>query len=90
MTEIADLSTRLTALETVMRQLLTHLAAHTDDPSRWVATRRVLALHAVRDDPSFAANLRARADMEGAIADLFGQVEAVLGVYDATSEAAAR
>ena len=38
MTEIEDLSARLLALETVVRQLLTHLAIRTEDPPRWVET----------------------------------------------------
>ena len=69
----------------MVRQLLTHLAVRTDDPSRWVATRRVLALHAVRDDPSLAANPHVRAGMENAITGFFGQVEDVVGEYGGTS-----
>jgi hypothetical protein len=44
--EIRDISARLLALETVVGHLLTHLAVRDDDPARWLATRRTLALGA--------------------------------------------
>ncbi len=47
MSENDDISARLTALETVVSQLITHLAVRSDDPSGWVETRKVLALSAV-------------------------------------------
>jgi len=84
MTEIEDLSARLGALETVVGQLLTHLAVRTDDPPTWVATRRVLALHAMLDDPALAGNLRARRDMESAIAGFFDQLDAAVEDYGGT------
>ena len=83
MTEIEDLSARLLALETVVRQLLTHLAIRAEDPPRWVETRRTLAMHAVQGDPSFAGHPDARAWMEDAIDGFFGQVQAVVEAYSA-------
>lgn len=90
MTDLENLSTRLHALETVMQQLLTHLAVRTDDPPRWVATRRTLALHAVHDDPSLAADPTARAWMENAIDGFFGDVETVVEAYSGTPSPAMR
>ena len=81
MTEIEDLSARLLALETVVRQLLTHLAIRAEDPPRWVETRRTPAMHAVQGDPSFAGDPDARAWMEHAIDGFFGQVQAVVEAY---------
>lgn len=81
MTEIEDLSARLLALETVVQQLLTHLAVRTEDPPRWVETRRTLAMHVVHGDPSFAGDPDARAWMEHAIDGFFGQVKAVVDAY---------
>ena len=90
MTEIADVPARLLALETVVQQLLTHLAVRADDPPRWVATRRTLALHAMHDDPSLAADPDARAWVESAIDGFFGQVQAVVAAYGGTSRPAMR
>lgn len=81
MTEIENLSARLLALETVVQQLLTHLAIRTEDPPRWVETRRTLAMHAVHGDPSFAGDPDARAWMEHAIDGFFGQVQAVVDAH---------
>jgi hypothetical protein len=50
MSEIDDISARLTVLETVVRQLITHMAIHADDPAQWVETRRVLVLSALQED----------------------------------------
>jgi hypothetical protein len=47
MTEIDNVSARLTALETVVKQLITHMAVRDDDPSRWVQTRKVLAISVI-------------------------------------------
>lgn len=44
--EIRDVSARLLALETVVGHLLTHMAVRDEDPARWLATRRTLALGA--------------------------------------------
>ena len=90
MTDTENFSARLSALETVVQQLLTHLAVRTDDPAGWVATRRVLALHALRDDPLLARDPDARSDREDAIAGFFDQVDAVIEAYGETFSAAVR
>lgn len=46
--ELQEISARLLALETVVGHLVSHLAVRDDDPSRWLATRKVLALHAAQ------------------------------------------
>ena len=87
MTETEDLSARLAALETVLRHLVTHLALHSEDPPRWVATRRVLALHEVQERPPKAGDAAARAQIAGleqAIAGFFDPVEGVIGAYGVT------
>jgi hypothetical protein len=82
MAEIDDLSARLTALETVIGHLITHMAVRDDDPPRWVETRRVLALHALRDHPLPAIGDKAFVDsVQTAIAGLFDQVEDVVANY---------
>jgi hypothetical protein len=84
MTETDELSARLTALETVLRHLVTHLALHTDDPPRWVATRRVLALHEVQEHAPWSGNAQARsrqAGLEQAISGFFDPVEGVIAEY---------
>jgi hypothetical protein len=59
MSEIDDLAARLIALETVTRQLVTHLAIRADDPPGWVATRKALAMSsAAARPPEEAAILR--------------------------------
>ena len=82
MTDLDALSARLTALETVVGHLMTHLAVRSDDPTRWVATRRTLALHAVHDhahtDWSGHSQIPA---VEDAIVGLFDQVEEVVAGY---------
>ena len=47
MSEIDEISARLTVLETVVRQLITHMAIRDDDPQRWVETRKTLAMSAI-------------------------------------------
>jgi hypothetical protein len=92
MTETDDLSARLTALETVLRHLVTHLALRSDDPPGWVATRRVLALHAVQADPPGTGDRGAAAhlaDLEQAISGFFDPVEGVLAAYGAGAVEAA-
>jgi hypothetical protein len=49
-TEIDEISARLTVLETVVRQLITHKAVRADDPAGWVQTRRTLAMSAIEPD----------------------------------------
>jgi hypothetical protein len=89
MTETEDLSARLVALETVLRHLVTHLALHSDDPPRWVATRRVLALREVQEYPptqGYGAPHAQRADLVQAIAGFFDPVEGVIGAYGGGSQ----
>jgi hypothetical protein len=85
MTETDDLSARLIALETVLRHLVTHLALGSDDPPRWVATRRVLAMHEVQEEqPARSGDPHARArlaEVEQAISGFFDPVEGVIGPY---------
>jgi hypothetical protein len=77
--EIEDLSARLVALETVVRQLVTHIAVRTDDPPQWVATRKVLAMHALADDD--APGDEFRDTVRGAITDFFDSVEYAVDGY---------
>nr|WP_294576865.1 hypothetical protein [uncultured Rhodopila sp.] len=77
MSENDDISARLTALETVVSQLITHLAVRSDDPSGWVETRKVLALSAVKSRDGLAATVRVRE----AIEQFFDQAELVAGDY---------
>lgn len=89
MTETDDLSARLAALETVLRHLVTHLALRSDDPPRWVATRRVLALHEVLEHAPWCDDLAAGAHQLGlrqAISGFFNPVESVLATYGASRE----
>ena len=97
MTETEDLSARLAALETVLRHLVTHLALRSDDPPRWVATRRVLALHEVHEHAPWSADPQARAHLAGleqAISGFFDPVVGVMAAYGAprsgTSDATTR
>ncbi|HVY16712.1 MAG TPA: hypothetical protein VHB27_15925 [Rhodopila sp.] len=75
MSEIADLSARLAVLETVARQLITHLAIRTDDPPRWVETRKVLALNALAHREGDSEEIRAAVD------GFFQEVQAIAGDY---------
>jgi len=76
MTESDDVSARLTVLETVVRQLITHMAVRDDDPARWVQTRKTLAMSAIdADGPAHAALLH------DATAGFFDQAELVAGEY---------
>ena len=79
MSEMDDLSARLTAIETVVGQLITHLAVRADDPARWVSTRKVLAQRALdhRAVPAEAQRVRIRAALVG----LFDQAETVAEDY---------
>jgi hypothetical protein len=81
MTDLDALSARLTALETVVGHLMTHFAVRSEDPLRWVATRRTLALHAVHDRPSAAWSAMSRFAVEDAIVGLFDQVQDVVADY---------
>jgi len=84
MTDLDALSARLTALETVVGHLMTHFAVRSDDPARWVATRRTLALHAVHDHPSAAPPGVSQIAVEDAIVGLFEQVQEVVAGYNDT------
>jgi hypothetical protein len=76
MTEIDDVSARLIVLETVVRQLITHMAVRDDNPPGWVQTRKALAESAIdADGPAQAALLH------DAMAELFDQAELVAGEY---------
>ncbi len=69
--DIEDISARLLALETVVGHLLTHMAVRDDDPARWLATRRTLALGAA-DRVGDAEGLDELADaMREAVAAFF-------------------
>ena len=76
MTESDDVSARLTVLETVVRQLITHMAVRDDDPPLWVRTRKTLAMSAIdADGPAHAAMLH------DATAEFFDQAELVADDY---------
>jgi hypothetical protein len=79
MSESDDISARLTALETVVSQLIIHLAVRSDDPAGWVETRKVLALSAIaaREAPGLARTARLREAVSG----FFDQAELVAGDY---------
>lgn len=79
MTEIDEISARLTVLETIVGQLITHMAVRADDPPGWVRTRRVLAASALNigTDPS----LRQAALIRDAIGAVFQQAEMVAREY---------
>lgn len=79
MSEMASLSARLAALETVTRQLVTHLAVRADDPQRWVATRKALALSATDHRPAAEA-----ATLRDAIRGFFEPLETVAAEYAQT------
>ena len=76
MSDNDDISARLTALETVVSQLITHLAVRSDDPAGWVETRKVLALSTVNG--RHAAGVERVRD---AIESFFDQAELVAGDY---------
>jgi hypothetical protein len=81
MTEIDDVSARLIVLETVVRQLITHMAVRDDDPPQWVQTRKTLAMSLIdADGPAEAALLH------GAMAEIFDQAELVAGDYGAPAK----
>jgi hypothetical protein len=82
MPEIDDISVRLTVLETVVRQLVTHLAVRADDPAGWVRTRKVLAERVV--DGAWTGPLppsSATARLHEAVGEFFDPVEDVIESY---------
>jgi hypothetical protein len=74
--EIDEISARLTVLETVVRQLITHMAVRDEDPPRWVQTRKALAMSTIDADPSGQA-----ARLHEAMADFFDQAELIASEY---------
>lgn len=74
--EIDEISARLTVLETVVRQLLTHMAVREDDPPRWMQTRKTLATSVIGADGSERAAL-----LHEAMAEFFDQAEQVASLY---------
>ena len=76
MTEIDEISARLTVLETVVRQLITHMAVRDEDPSRWVQTRKTLAMSAIDAEQPGQANR-----LQDATAEFFDQAELVAAEY---------
>lgn len=76
MTEIDEISARLTVLETVVRQLITHMAVRNDDPRRWVETRKTLAMSAIEADGPVRAAM-----LHEATAGFFDQAEEVAREY---------
>jgi hypothetical protein len=76
MTEIDEISARLTVLETVVRQLITHMAIRDEDPPLWVQTRKTLAMSVIDGErPGEARRLR------DATAAFFDQAEQVAAEY---------
>jgi hypothetical protein len=84
MPEIDDISARLTVLETVVRQLITHLAVRTDDPIRWVQTRKVLALSAIPKPHDMPVERIDR--IRHAVAGFFDPAELATAEYSFTAE----
>lgn len=76
MSGIDEISARLTVLETVMKQLITHMAVRDDDPPEWVRTRKTLALSALDSD-----HLDHAGRLHDAVSDFFDQAEMVAGRY---------
>jgi hypothetical protein len=82
MPESEDLAARLTVLETVVKQLITHMAIRDDDPPRWVQTRRVLAMSAIETElPRRAASLHVATEA------FFDQAEEVVRDYSGRAKA---
>ena len=76
--ELEDLSARLLAIEAIVGHLVVHLAVRDEDPSRWLATRKALALHAAHSfAQDGAANGLANA-MSDAVAAFFDDAEAAV------------
>ncbi len=86
--DFQELSARLLALETVLGQLVTRLAVRDDDPERWLATRKVLALQAARSVGQDTGTDELAAAMQEAIAQFFASVESVVCPSGALSELA--
>jgi hypothetical protein len=78
-----EIAARLTVLEIVVRQLITHMAVRNDDPARWVETRKTLARRAIQAEAPWQVER-----LTGAVDALFDQAEAVARDYGANNEAA--
>jgi hypothetical protein len=76
LTEIDEISARLTVLETVVRQLITHMAVRDEDPKLWVQTRKTLAMRAIDADAQQQAAL-----LQDAMAEFFDKAELVAAEY---------
>jgi hypothetical protein len=81
LTEINEISARLIVLETVVKQLITHMAVRDDDPTRWVQTRKTLAMSAIDADAPRDAALLYRATQA-----FFDQAEEVARDYSDSQE----
>ena len=82
MTATDPMSARLTVLETVLRQLVTHMAVRDDDPPAWVRTRKTLAMQAVDRASGAEPSLDDRIDgLRNAVAGFFEPVEDIAGAY---------
>jgi hypothetical protein len=81
MSGIDDISARLTVLETVVRQLVTHLAVRAEDPVGWVRTRKVLAQRVIHGDGMPLPPRIATDRMCAAVASFFDPVEDVVKSY---------
>lgn len=73
--DLQELSVRLLALETVLGHLVSHMAVHNDDPSSWLATRKVLALRAAHVMEHDSGKDGLAQGMSEAIAAFFNDVE---------------
>jgi hypothetical protein len=80
MSQTDDLAARICALETVVSQLITHLAVRADDPAGWVQTRKALALSAINDQARPVPRIGLVRD---ALVGFFDQAESVAGDYAA-------
>jgi hypothetical protein len=77
--EIDEISARLTVLETVVRQLITHMAVRDEDPACWVQTRKTLAMRAIDADAADGSDRIAL--LHEAMAEFFDQAELVASEY---------
>ena len=86
MAAMDDHCARLTVLEMIVRQLVTHHAIRSDDPLAWVRTRKALALSAIDrsiDLTDQRAIQQADADcLRAAVRGFFAPVEQIAAEYD--------
>jgi len=83
MPEGDEIAVRLTVLEIVVRQLITHMAVRNDNPARWVQTRKTLATRAIQAEAPWPVDR-----LIHAVDALFDQAEAVACDYAASDEPA--